>query len=323
MSAADAPPLNGIPDTQPRPVPPVEGLAPGNVGDWTAWGARTLESSSPSARADAEELMAAQLALPRSRLSLRGEDAMPAARALAYAAAIERRRVGEPVAYITGRQGFWNIELNVSPAVLIPRADTETLVEWVLQLVGDGVLCASPDEGDANLPTPVLKIADLGTGSGAIALALAQGLPGRARIFATDFSDAALQQARQNARALGLGAIEFREGNWFAALQRYRHETVDLIVSNPPYIAEDDPHLAELRFEPRFALTAGADGLDAVREIVSGARAHLRPGGWLMLEHGYDQGEAVRDLLRQAGFEQVETRRDFGGNERASAGRLP
>lgn len=323
MSAADAPP---IPDTQPRPVPPVEGLAPGDVGAWVAWATRTLEASSPSARADAEELMAAQLGLPRSQLSLRLEDPMPAARALLYAAAVERRRIGEPVAYITGRQGFWTLELAVNPSVLIPRPDTETLVEWVLQLVGDGRLRASPEGGGTDtdsLSEAVLKIADLGTGSGAIALALAQNLPSDVRVFATDFSAAALNQARQNARALAIGAIEFRDGHWYAALRRHRHESVDLIVSNPPYIAADDPHLADLRYEPRFALTAGPDGLDAIREIVSGASAHLRAGGWLMLEHGYDQGDAVRALLRQAGFKDVETRRDFGGHERASAGRMP
>ncbi len=312
MNPAEAPPP--IPDSQPRPVPPVEGVAPGDVGAWLAWGARALEGSSPSARIDAEELMAAQLALPRSRLALRLEDPLLASIALRFAGVIERRRMGEPVAYITGRQGFWNLDLAVTPVVLIPRADTETLVEWALQLLRGA---------DVSDKKPALRMADLGTGSGAIALSLAQELPLRLRVVATDRSEAALQVARENAQALGLDGVEFRCGSWFEALhQKNAGERFELIVSNPPYIAEGDPHLAALRYEPRVALTSGADGLDAIRVLVGGASAHLVPGGWLLLEHGHDQGAAVRELLMGARFEEVATRRDLGGNERVSGGRL-
>lgn len=292
-----------IPDTQPRPVPPVEGLAPGHVGAWIGWGARTLDGATPSPRVDAETLMAAQLGVAMSQLRLRDEDAMPAALALAYAAAIERRRMGEPVAYITGRQGFWSLELEVDPVVLIPRADTETLVEWAVEL--------ARAEGKSR------RIADLGTGSGAIALALAHELVS-ARVMATDCSEAALNVARRNAQALGLARVEFRSGDWCAALGT---ERFDLIVSNPPYIAEGDPHLPALSYEPRLALTSGADGLDAIRRIARDAPAHLEAGGWLLIEHGHDQGAAVRSVLAQAGLLEIATRRDFGGNERVTGGR--
>lgn len=307
MSTADTPSLSDIPDTQPRPVLPAEGLAPGDVAAWIAWAARALEASSPSARTDAEELMAAQLGLPRAQLAVRREDAMPAARALQYAAAVERRRVGEPVAYITGRQGFWSIELSVNPAVLVPRADTETLVEWALQV----------SRARAGVERHI-RIADLGTGSGAIALALADELKSGAQIVATDRSDAALNLARENARVLGIDNVEFRAGDWCAAVGG---ETFDLIVSNPPYIAEGDAHLAALRHEPRMALTSGADGLGAIRHIVRDAPTHLDANGWLLLEHGHDQGAAVQALLTAAGFVDVQMRRDFGGNERVSGGR--
>lgn len=308
MNIADAPPLPDIPDTQPRPVPPVEGFAPGTVAAWIDWATRTLDGASPSARADAEVLMASLLGLPRSQLGLRADDPILAARVLEYVTAVERRRMGEPVAYITGRQGFWSLELSVNAAVLIPRADTETLVEWALQLAGT---------------EKPLRILDLGTGSGAIALALAGELAARARIVATDRSEAALNLARDNARALGIDGIEFRAGDWFAALHADVTQTFDLIVSNPPYIAESDPHLPGLRYEPRLALSSGADGLDAIRHIVGGAPAHLHAGAWLLIEHGHDQGAAVRALFESAGFVDVQTRRDFGNNERVTAGRAP
>lgn len=292
-----------IPDSQPRPVPPVEGLAPGNVGAWIAWGARTLDSATPSPRVDAETLMAAQLGVALNQLRLRDEDAIPAAQALQFAAHVERRRMGEPVAYVTGRQGFWTLDLDVDPSVLIPRPDTETLVEWALEL--------ARAEGE------VPRIADLGTGSGAIALALAHELAS-ARVIATDRSDAALNVARRNAQALGLTRVEFRSGDWCEPLAA---ERFGLIVSNPPYIADADPHLSALRYEPRLALTPGADGLDAIRHIVRDVPVYLDAGGWLLIEHGHDQGEAVRALLAQSGLRDVETRRDFGGNDRVTGGR--
>lgn len=254
--------------------------------------------------------MAAQLRLPRSQLRLRGEDSISAAFALQFANTVERRRIGEPVAYITGAQGFWSLELKVNPAVLIPRADTETLVEWALQLM-------ARDPAD----TRVRRILDLGTGSGAIALALAQELGARAQIMATDRSEVALNVAKDNARALKLDAVTFRLGDWCAALLDQDCQPFDLILSNPPYIAEGDAHLSDLRFEPRSALTSGADGLDAIRQILQQAPMHLRAGAWLLLEHGHDQGARVRELLRQAGWVEVETRRDFGGQERVSGGR--
>lgn len=308
MSDADAKPP--IPDSQPRPVAPLEGLAPGDVAAWLQWGTQALTETSDSARADAEELMAAQIGVPRSRLSMRGEDAVRAADALRYAGAVERRRIGEPVAYITGRQGFWTVDLAVNPAVLIPRPDTETLVEWALQIIRAG--------GES---LHSFDVADLGTGSGAIALALAHERAARLRVVATDRSEAALQLARENARSLGLDTVEFRQGSWFDALHASPPERFDLIVSNPPYIADGDSHLAALRHEPRMALTSGPDGLDAIRVIVAGASEHLVPRAWLLIEHGHDQGEAVRARLESAGFIDVQTRRDFGGRERVSGGR--
>lgn len=309
MSDAPAAPLPPIPDARPRPVPPPQGLAPGTAGDWLAWAQRELAADSDSARADAELLLASLLGIQRSQLATRAGAAVEAATVLRLASWVERRRQGEPVAYIVGRQGFWSIELIVDTSVLIPRPDTETLVEWALQLVHRALAERAA----------TLAIADLGTGSGAIALALAQELGPRVSIVATDRSDAALALAVENARALGL-EVEFRAGDWLAPLASQRF---GLIVSNPPYIAEGDAHLEALRFEPKLALSSGADGLDAIRQIVAEAPAQLEPGGWLLLEHGHDQGAAVRALLAAAGFVEVATRRDFGGNERVTGGRRP
>lgn len=296
-------------DVRAKPVPPVAGLAPGTVADWLAWGERELEPHSDSARADAEVLLATLIGAARSTLALRLQDAIEAATVLRYAGWIERRRLGEPVAYLTGRQGFWSIDLVVDTAVLIPRPDTETLVEWALE------------HARAALQAGPLVLADLGTGSGAIALALADELRGLAvAIAATDASEPALAVAAENARLLGLdGLVSFRHGDWLAALDpAQRH---GLIVSNPPYIADGDAHLAALRYEPRSALTAGPDGLADIRRIVAEAPAHLQPGGWLLLEHGHDQGEAVRALFAARGYAEISTRRDFGGNERVTGGR--
>ena len=293
-------------DATPRPVPAVQGLAPGVIADWLRWGTSELDAASDSARADAEILLAALLDSERAALRLRHDEAIEAATVLRYASWIERRKLGEPVAYIVGRQGFWTLDLVVDTAVLIPRPDTETLVEWALSLL------------PANTPSRVL---DLGTGSGAIALAVASERP-TVSVLATDLSEAALDVARENARRNGIGHVVFARGAWLAALPA---ETApfDLILSNPPYIADGDAHLAALRYEPRLALTSGIDGLDAIREIVREAPAHLTSGGWLLLEHGHDQGAAVRALLTEAGFEDVETRRDFGGNDRVTGGRKP
>jgi release factor glutamine methyltransferase len=283
------------------PVPPPQGQAPGTQADWLAWAIKSLRRDSDSAKADAEILLSELLGCNRAGLLLRAGEALCADTALRYAASIERRRLGEPVAYLCGRREFWSLELSVSPAVLVPRPDTELLVEWSLQLLqGQGVP----------------SIADLGTGSGAIALALAQERPD-ARVVATDLSTEALDQARYNARSLRLERVSFRHGDWLEALggERYR-----LIVSNPPYIAEGDPHLAALRYEPRQALVSGADGLTALRRIAAQAQQHLEPGAPLLLEHGAAQGEAVRALLQAHDYRAVETRRDLGGMERATVG---
>ena len=231
-------------------------------------------------------------------------DEVETAQAAAFRSLIERRARGEPIAYLTGTRGFHAIELCVTSGVLIPRAETEVLVDLALQCIPVDVDC---------------RVADLGTGSGAIALAIAHARP-QARVAATDVSEAALDVARRNAERLRIGNVEFRQGDWYAGLGDARF---DVIVSNPPYIAEGDPHLHEgdLRFEPAAALASGADGLDAIRVIVRSARERLRSGGWLLLEHGFDQGAEVRDLLLDQGFAEVFTRNDLEGRERASGGR--
>jgi len=217
---------------------------------------------------------------------------------------VSRRAAGEPLAYITGRREFFSLDLAVTTAVLIPRAETELLVELALQKIPQG---------------EKVDVADLGTGSGAIALALARARP-HARVRATDASADALAVARGNAERLGIGNVEFAQGDWCAALDDARF---DMIVSNPPYIAAGDKHLGEgdLRFEPAAALSSGVDGLDAIRAIARDAPAHLEPGGWLLLEHGCDQGAAVRALLEQCGFDEVMTMRDLEGRDRVSGGR--
>lgn len=255
------------------------------------------------ARADAEVLLAHVLELPRSALIARDTDRVAAAAAERFEQLVRRRAAGEPVAYLRGLKEFWSLTLEVGPAVLIPRPETELLVEWALE-------CLDAGRGAA--------LADLGTGSGALAIALAKERP-RARVTATDRSASALDVARRNAQHHG-ARIEFVEGDWWAPLAGRRF---DLVVANPPYLAEHDPHLADLAFEPAAALTAGADGLAALRAIVDGSAGHLAPGGWLLLEHGMGQGAAVRERLARAGFAEVQTRRDLAGLERATGGRLP
>jgi len=218
----------------------------------------------------------------------------------------QRRLAGEPLAYITGSKAFYGLELQVSPDVLVPRPDTETLVDWALEVL-------------PGTTKPAPRVLDLGTGSGAIALALKATRPALA-VWATDMSHAALTVAQANAQRLQL-AVTFNQGPWLAALPAGTPR-FDAIVSNPPYIAEHDPHLAALGFEPIQALTSGANGLDDLLQIISAAPAHLQPGGWLLLEHGYDQAAAVRQLLTQCGFGQVQSRCDLAGIERCSGGCL-
>ncbi|MFD0724102.1 peptide chain release factor N(5)-glutamine methyltransferase [Lysobacter brunescens] len=255
--------------------------------------------------ADAELLLAHVLGRSRSWLYAHRDDQVEAVDAERFRALLARRAAGEPVAYLTGRRGFWSFDLRVTPDTLIPRPETELLVELALARI--------PPEATAP------RLADLGTGSGAIALALAHERR-RARVIAVDLSPGALEVARGNASELGLVNVEFRQGDWLAPLAG---ERFDLIASNPPYIAEGDPHLDDLRHEPAPALSSGRDGLDAIRTIVREAPAHLLPGGWLLLEHGWDQGEAVRDILDAAGFSEVRTDRDLEDRDRVSSGRWP
>ncbi|HYG07343.1 MAG TPA: peptide chain release factor N(5)-glutamine methyltransferase [Stenotrophomonas sp.] len=257
-------------------------------------------------RADAEALLLHALGRDRAWLFAHAREPVEAAIAADYRALVQRRAEGEPVAYLTGHRGFWTLDLAVTPATLIPRPETELLVELALARLGPGTPC---------------EVADLGTGSGAIALALASERP-LARVVATDASAEALAVAEANARANGLPRVQFRLGVWWAPLQG---ERFDLVASNPPYIAAGDPHLdhGDLRFEPATALAAGADGLDDIRQIIDGAPAHLRAGGWLLLEHGWDQGTAVAQLLAQRGFAEVGTVQDLEARDRVSLGRWP
>ncbi len=212
---------------------------------------------------------------------------------------VARRLAGEPVAYIVGHKEFYGLNLQVNSDVLVPRPDTETLVDWALNVLE---------------PTPDARVVDLGTGSGAIALALKATRPAL-QVEAVDYSHAALAVAQANAQRLGL-AVAFSQGSWLSGTKGL----FQAIVSNPPYIREDDEHLPALRFEPRQALTAGNDGLDDIRTIIDQAKTRLQPGGWLLLEHGYDQAADVRALLEAAGFANVQSRQDLAGIERCSGG---
>lgn len=264
------------------------------------------EARNETAPGEAELLMAHVLDRPRSWLYAHGDEELADDASRRFMALIERRRAGEPVAYLIGQRGFWRFDLQVSPATLIPRPESELLVEQALARL--------PPDRDA-------LIADLGTGSGAIALSLAMERP-LARVIATDASAAALEVAIGNARSLGLENVDFRLGDWLAPLAGAHF---DLIVSNPPYIADTDTHLqqGDLRFEPRIALASGSDGLDDIRRIIRDAPALLVPRGWLLLEHGLDQGDAVRALLAGAGMLDVETVRDLEQRDRVSLGRVP
>jgi release factor glutamine methyltransferase len=259
---------------------------------------------SPSAKLDAEWLLAAALGKGTSYLrTWPDREVLPEVEAR-FAAYLERRRLGEPVAYILGRQGFWSLDLEVAPDTLIPRPDTELLVETALEM----------------LPAGPADVLDLGTGTGAIALALASERS-TWRLTGVDRISEAVTLAARNAQRLGLGNVMFIESQWFSSLAGQRY---GLIVSNPPYIPASDPHLlqGDVRFEPSSALVAGGDGLDDIRLIIEQAPTHLLSSGWLMLEHGYDQAMAVRTLLSDGGFVDVASRKDFGGHERVSFGRL-
>lgn len=271
------------------------------VADLLARGA--VQLAGDEARREAELLLVHALGRERAWLFAHARDAVDGGATARFDALIAQRARGVPVAHLLGTWGFWTLQLQVTADTLIPRPETELLVEAAL----------------ARLPADAsLRVADLGTGSGAIALALARERP-RAHVIATDASDAALAVARDNAARNRVANVGFRGGDWFVPLAG---ERFDLIASNPPYIATDDPHLArgDLRFEPMTALASGADGLDAIRRIVADAPAFLTAGGWLLLEHGFDQGGAVLALLRDAGFENCETLRDLEQRDRVTLG---
>lgn len=261
---------------------------------------------SPTAQLDAELLLAFVLAKPRSYLYTWPDKVVSEAQVADYQALLKRRVAGEPVAYLLGRQGFWTLDLEVAEHTLIPRADTELLVEITLQL--------------ANSNT-ALQVLDLGTGSGALALALASERP-QWSITGVDRIQSAVALAQANQQRTGLSNVQFLHSDWFSALTGQRY---DLILSNPPYIADNDPHLqqGDLRFEPLSALVSGPEGLDDLRKIIAQAPTYLTGNGWLLLEHGFQQAAAVRALLQHAGFIEVCSQRDLAGHERVSLGRLP
>ena len=268
---------------------------------WTIAQALQHARQSGVDRLDAQIMLSTLLGQSRAWLLAHDQDPVPANTTPQLTAWIERRAQGEPLAYLLGDKEFFGLNLSVSPAVLIPRPDTETLVEWALSLI--------PQH------TP-WQVVDLGTGSGAIALAIARHRP-HAHVTAVDASETALATAHRNAEKLGL-QLSFVGGSWFSGLAGQRF---DLIVSNPPYIAEGDAHLAALTHEPISALTSGPDGLDDIRLIVGQARNHLKPGGHLLLEHGYDQAEQVARLMHEAGFIDVATHQDLGGQNRCTGGK--
>lgn len=259
----------------------------------------------PESRYEVERLLMHVLKRDRAWLFAHATDPVPVDVQAAFSTLLQRRLAGEPIAYLTGRRNFWTLELKVTPDTLIPRPETELLVELALERLPERGAC---------------RVADLGAGSGAIALAIAGERP-RSSVVGTDVSVAALAIANENAHANDIHNVEFRHGSWFAPLAGERFQVV---VSNPPYIAEGDPHLwqGDLRFEPVGALASGADGLDAIREIVSEAPRYLLAGGWLLIEHGWEQGDAMRELLAQAGFAEISTARDLEGRDRVTLGRI-
>jgi release factor glutamine methyltransferase len=263
-----------------------------------------LTAVSASPRLDAEVLLMHVTGLSRSALITHADEVLGAERAEAVRDLYARRARGEPIAYLTGHREFWSLDLLVTPDVLIPRPETELLVEQALTRIP---------------PETSLTIADLGTGSGAVALAIAKERP-RCHVIATDISTAALAVAQRNALQLDIRNVEFRHGDWFAPLTGL---VFDLIVSNPPYIAQGDVHLAQgdVRFEPSNALVAGDDGLEAIRHIAADAAAQLRPGGWLLLEHGADQGAVVARALAVQGYTSITGYTDLAGLDRVMAAR--
>jgi len=260
----------------------------------------TVAEALASSRIDGREarlLLAAATGFSQASVAAFPEKPLPPDAERTFIDYSERRKRGEPVAYILGHQEFYGLRLAVNPAVLIPRPETEMLVDLAVRLRFESAV-------------------DLGTGSGAIALALKHAAR-RAEVVAVEADSAALAVAKSNAARLGL-EVDFRHGRWFEPL---RGERYDVIVSNPPYVANGDPHLADLAYEPKPALLAGEEGLDAIRDIARGARVHLATRGWLLVEHGMGQDAAVRALFAQAGLEEVQTWPDLAGIPRVTGGR--
>jgi release factor glutamine methyltransferase len=271
------------------------------VADTLKLAARTLAAHSDSPELDAQVLLSTVLGVARSALIVRGAEPVSVELLLAYRGLIDRRMNGVPVAYLTGRREFWSLPLKVTPAVLVPRHETELLVELALKVIPKSEECS---------------VLDLGTGSGAVALAIASERP-CARVTGVDVSPAALGVARDNARALALPNVAWRLGSWFDAVPGERFAA---IVANPPYVAAGDPALAALKAEPELALVGGSAGLDALGAIIDGAPPHLERGGWLVLEHGSTQHGKVASMLERRGFGRVETHEDFSGRPRVTLG---
>lgn len=274
------------------------------IDAWLAQAREQLAALSDSARLDAELLLAGALQKDRTWLYTWADRELSSAEQALVEPLLQRRCAGEPVAYILGWRDFWSLRLQTEPSTLIPRPDTETLIEWALEL-----------------PLPAnSRVLDLGTGTGAIALALASEQPSW-QVSGVDQSAAAVALAQRNALANGLPGVSFQASDWFSTVQGL----FDLIVSNPPYIDAADEHLSQgdVRFEPRSALVADDNGLRDLALIIEQAPVYLRADGWLLLEHGWQQAEAVCGLLRQRGFVDVQTRRDLGGQSRISGGRWP
>jgi len=265
-----------------------------------------LQRLSSSPRLDAELLLAHVTGLSRTSFHSHPERELPANAGWSFQQLVKRRMQGEPVAYIRGQQEFWSLLFEVSPAVLIPRPETELLVERALEHID---------------VAQELHVADLGTGSGAIAISIAHERP-HAKVTATDISADALMIATRNTARLQIPNVTFLQGSWFAPLEGRKF---DLLLSNPPYVAESDPDLAAnvRRFEPSVALFAARDGMDSLARIANDARAHLNANGWLLMEHGWKQARDVRDLLVRAGFDNVRSHTDLAGHERITEGRLP
>jgi len=274
-----------------------------------------LALHSSGARIEAQSLLQHVLKVSRAHLLAHPERLLNECEQAHFDELLQRRISGEPLAYILGEREFFGLMFKVTPATLIPRPETELLVELALQRLPQ--ITPTPASGSGSL----FRVLDMGTGSGAIALSIAHALPD-IEVMAVDASIEALAVARENSQRLNINNAAFVQSDWYSALDAQRF---DLIVSNPPYVAPDDPHLqqGDLRFEPASALASSGDGLDDIRHIVANAGVHLSAGGWLLLEHGYDQAAQVRDLMQQAGFSATFSACDLAGIERACGGCLP